>query len=305
MNQACWGSVSPILLNLTMPPEQLEGDDVDARTDIFAFGTTVYEMITGAKAFAGKSQSSLIGSILKDEPRPLTDLQPVSPPALDRVVKKCLAKDPERRWHSAHNLHDELTWVAEAGANAVAAATSSPSHPAGWRQIASLVAAAVVASVLVGLAVWGLMRSDAPRLATRVAVTAPSEVVMIPGLGLALSPDGRTVVFVGNAGGSRNQLYRQSIGEVDTIPVPGTEQPWVPFFSPDGEWAGYFDQSDATLKRIRLDGSSNATYPPGAASAHPSPGPRRRSLRPEFCPRCPGRRDRQEGHPANGGCRRC
>ena len=81
-----------------MAPEQLEGDDVDARTDIFAFGTTVYEMITGAKAFCGKSQASLIGSILKDEPRALTELQPVSPAALDRVVKKCLAKDPERRW---------------------------------------------------------------------------------------------------------------------------------------------------------------------------------------------------------------
>ena len=95
-----------------MAPEQLEGSDVDARTDIFAFGTTVYEMVTGSKAFTGKSQASLIGSILKDEPSPLTELQPVSPPALDRVVKKCLAKDPEARWHSAHDLHDELQWVA-------------------------------------------------------------------------------------------------------------------------------------------------------------------------------------------------
>ena len=156
-----------------MAPEQLEGEDVDARTDIFAFGTTVYEMVTGEKAFSGKSQASLIGSILKDEPRALSELQPVSPPALDRVVKKCLSKDPERRWQTARDLHDELTWIAEAGAEAVVAATPSPSQPAGWRQIASWVAAAVVAIALVGLGVWGLMRSEAPRLATRVAVTAP------------------------------------------------------------------------------------------------------------------------------------
>ena len=242
-----------------MAPEQLEGKEADARTDIFAFGATVYEAITGEKTFSGKSQASLIGSILRDQPRALSQLQPVSPPALDRVVKKCLAKDPERRWHSAHDLHDELTWVAEAGADAVAAAAPSPSQPAGRRQVASLVAAAVVAGALVGLAVWGLMRAEplGPRLATRVAVTAPSEVEMIPGLGFALSPGGRTVVFVGTVGGGRNQLYRRSIGEVGAVPIPGTEQPWVPFFSPDGEWAGYIDQGDDTLKRIRLDGSSN------------------------------------------------
>ena len=99
-----------------MAPEQLEGQEADTRTDIFAFGAVVYEMVTGEKAFKGDSQASLIGAILKDEPRPISALQPVSPAALDRVITKCLAKDPDARWQTAHDLHDELTWVAAGGA---------------------------------------------------------------------------------------------------------------------------------------------------------------------------------------------
>ncbi len=98
-----------------MAPEQLEGREPDTRSDIFAFGTVVYEMVTGTKAFSGSSQASLIGAILKDDPQPMTALQPVSPPTLDRVVRKCLAKVPDRRWQSAGDLHDELQWIADGG----------------------------------------------------------------------------------------------------------------------------------------------------------------------------------------------
>jgi serine/threonine protein kinase len=91
-----------------MAPEQLEGQDADARTDIFAFGVVLYEMLTGRKAFAGKTHASLIGAILKDEPTPISHVQPIAPPALDRVVKKCLAKEPDRRWQSASDLHERL-----------------------------------------------------------------------------------------------------------------------------------------------------------------------------------------------------
>ena len=84
-----------------MAPEQLEGQEADARTDIFAFGTVLYEMLAGRKAFEGKTSASLIGAILKDEPPPVSSVRPLTPASLDRVVKKCLAKDPEARWHSA------------------------------------------------------------------------------------------------------------------------------------------------------------------------------------------------------------
>ena len=101
-----------------MAPEQLEGKEVDARTDIFAFGAVVYEMATGKKAFEGKSQASLIAKILEIDPPPMSSLQPMTPPALDRVVKKCLAKEPEKRWQVASDLCDELKWIAEGGLHA-------------------------------------------------------------------------------------------------------------------------------------------------------------------------------------------
>src|SRR2546427_1632480 len=101
-----------------MAPEQLEGKEVDACTDIFAFGVVVYEMATGKKAFEGKSQASLIAAILEREPSAMSTLCPVSPPALDRAVKRCLAKDPDDRWQSVRDLSQELKWIAESGAQA-------------------------------------------------------------------------------------------------------------------------------------------------------------------------------------------
>ena len=96
-----------------MAPEQLEGKEADARTDIFAFGSLLYEMVTGKKVFDGKSQASLISAIMSADPRPLSELQPLSPPALDRVVNKCLAKDGDDRWQTTLDLRDELQWIRE------------------------------------------------------------------------------------------------------------------------------------------------------------------------------------------------
>ena len=101
-----------------MAPEQLEGQEADARTDIFAFGTVVYEMVTGKKAFEGKSHASLIGAIMHSEPPPISKLQPLTPPALDRTVRKCLAKEPDHRWQTAGDLGDELRWIGKTGAPA-------------------------------------------------------------------------------------------------------------------------------------------------------------------------------------------
>src|SRR6202165_5757442 len=108
-----------------MAPEQLEGKEVDARTDIFAFGAVVYEMATGKRAFEGKSQASLIVAILEREPPSMSSLQPMTPPAFDHVVKKCLAKDPEKRWQAASDMCDELKWIAEGGSQATLAPTAA------------------------------------------------------------------------------------------------------------------------------------------------------------------------------------
>ena len=101
-----------------MAPEQLEGGEADARTDIFAFGAVLYEMATGKKAFTGKSQASLIGSIMRDDPPSISEAAPMMPPALNRVVKTCLAKDPEDRFQTAHDVKLQLEWIAEGGSQA-------------------------------------------------------------------------------------------------------------------------------------------------------------------------------------------
>ena len=101
-----------------MAPEQLEGIEADARTDIFAFGALLYEMATGQRAFDGKSKASLIAAIVKEQPRPISEIQPLTPPAFEHVVAKCLAKDPEDRWQSARDVAQELRWIGEGGSQA-------------------------------------------------------------------------------------------------------------------------------------------------------------------------------------------
>src|SRR5580693_2534893 len=133
-----------------MAPEQLEGKEVDARTDIFAFSTVVYEMATGKRAFEGKSQASLIAAILEREPPAMSSLQPMTPPALDRVVKKCLAKEPDERWQAASDVCDELKWIAEGGSQVglPATAVASRKSPLGDARFAWLVAAVLFLAAL-------------------------------------------------------------------------------------------------------------------------------------------------------------
>src|SRR5712691_2775147 len=106
-----------------MAPEQLEGKEVDARTDIFTFGAAVYEMATGRKAFEGKTQASLISAIMSSDPPPMPSLQPMTPPALERTLKRCLAKEPDDRWQTARDLEVQLKWIAEGGSQVTSAAT--------------------------------------------------------------------------------------------------------------------------------------------------------------------------------------
>ncbi len=135
-----------------MAPEQLEGKEADARTDIFALGEVIYEMATGTPAFVGKSRASLIAAILSSEPQPMAVLQPMTPPALERVVKKCLAKDPDERWQSANDLSSELSWIAEGGGH-TAGAAPLPTGKKTREALAWLVSGALTVILMVG-AVW-------------------------------------------------------------------------------------------------------------------------------------------------------
>ena len=133
-----------------MAPEQIEGQEADARTDIFAFGVVLYEMVTGKKAFTGKTHASLISSILKDAPRPIVELQPLAPPLLDHIVARCLAKDPDDRWQSASDLTRELRWINESSASARVAAAPVAHRARRGRLV--LGGAMALAGLVVGIA---------------------------------------------------------------------------------------------------------------------------------------------------------
>ncbi len=169
-----------------MAPEQLEGKEADARTDIFAFGALLYEMVTGRKAFEGKSQASVITAIMSADPPTLTSLQPTTPPVLDWLTKRCLEKDPDERWQTAKDLTAHLKLIAEGGTRAgtptPVASTRTRRSRLMW-DVAGLVAGAIAA----GFTVWSLVRPVAPP-PTRLAVVVPEAHSLFCGGGLGPFP---------------------------------------------------------------------------------------------------------------------
>ena len=253
-----------------MAPEQLEGGGVDARTDIFAFGVVVYEMATGKNAFEGKSQASLIAAILGREPPAMSSLQPMTPPALDRVVKKCLAKEPEKRWQAASDVCDELKWIAESGSQftSVPAAAVKGIRSLGRRALIPGLVILLSVAVVTGLAIWNL-KPDPTRPVSRTVITLPPGQQLAGldgGLAVALSPDGTHLAYVARQGGAQ-QLYLRAMDSLEAKPIPGTEGAVSPFFSPDGQWMGFFASGE--LKKVSVSGGAaltlvNAVYSYGA-----------------------------------------
>jgi len=231
-----------------MSPEQLEGANVDERTDIFAFGSVLYEMITGKKAFEGDSTASLIGAILKDEPTPVSALRPQSPPALDRLISRCLAKDREERWQTMRDLCHELKWIRERPAGAPVRTARRRSLP-----ITFLIPAAAIL-MLLALAVWQwtLRRPATESTVVHLLAAAPPgvEIRNYPG-GVAISPDGNRLAFVGTrTADGFQQLYVRPLASSDAKPLAGTEGADAPFFSPDGQWIGFF--AGGKLKKVSV-----------------------------------------------------
>jgi eukaryotic-like serine/threonine-protein kinase len=252
-----------------MSPEQLEGkmDEIDGRTDIFAFGAVMYEMATGRKAFEGKSTVSLIGAILKDNPPPISSLQPMTPPALDRVVRKCLAKDPGDRWQSAHDVTDELKWISEGGSQpavSVPAAAAQP-RPARTNWPTLGLGALVLLAAVAGFAVWKLRPTPAPAPVIRTVITLPAGQQLDPSVqsSLAISPDGSRLVYVAAQGG-KTQLYIRSMDSLEVRALADTDGAISPFFSPDGQWIGF--NADGKLKKIPVNGGAAITLVDAAIS---------------------------------------
>jgi eukaryotic-like serine/threonine-protein kinase len=249
-----------------MAPEQLEGKEADSRTDIFAFGCVLYEMATGKKAFSGTTQASLISSILRDDPPPISQVQPMSPPALDRVVQKSLAKDPEDRWQSAGDLGSELKWIAEGGSQTGAAAVVVPRRKSGERL--AWIVAGVFLLATVALATRFFTRPAAEARVLRASILPPegAEFVStwIDAGPVEISPDGEQIVFTARKGESPNLLWVRKLSEPKARPLAGTEGAQRPFWSPDGRYIGFF--SDRFFKKIDVNGGPVFTLAPGTES---------------------------------------
>ena len=234
-----------------MAPEQLEGKEPDARADIFAFGAVLHEMATGERAFKGKSQASLIAAILAAEPMPISRLQPLTPPALDRVVATCLAKDPDERWQSAHDLVSELKWIRDGG--------STPTAPAarGMKRERIAWTAAVLVAALAGLVVsrWRDATREPPRV-IQSALLPPPKTNFARGTFFdgppVLSPDGRRIVFVLRSEDGRTRLWVRALEDAVAQPLVGTEGATYPFWSADSRSLGFF--ADTRLKRTESSG---------------------------------------------------
>jgi eukaryotic-like serine/threonine-protein kinase len=235
-----------------MAPEQLEGKETDARTDIFALGAVIYEMATGMKAFDGKSPASIIAKILETDPPPIRSLQPMTPAALDRVVRTCLSKDPDNRLQSVQDLKLELEWMRDAPAEPAALAGVPPR--AGWRR--ALPWALFTTALLFVVFAWVLRtgpNNAAPVEPVRFQIALPTKHPLRLTGGLALSPDGRQLAFIATSPGDIPHIWIRAMNSLEIRPLPGTESAGsLLFWSPDSRFIAF--DSGGKLQKIDISG---------------------------------------------------
>ena len=248
-----------------MSPEQARGKPVDKRADIWAFGAVLYEMLTGRRAFRGAEVSDILASVLAREPD-TTALPPSLPAPIRRLLTRCLDKDPKRR---LRDIGEALVQIEEASTTPSAAPMAKvvTPQPASWRRrVPPAVAAGLAAVLVVGLGVWWAMRPGPPRVA-RFVVNAPPSAPLASVAGatdLTISPDGTRIVYTA---GTPRQLYVRSVDQLEGAPLRGTELAMAPFFSPDGNWVGFFSR-DFSLRKMSVLGGPAVTLSEGGGQPH-------------------------------------
>jgi len=240
-----------------MAPEQLEGANADARTDIFSLGAVLYEMATGRRAFEGKSRASLIASILGTQPPPIAQFRPMTPPALDRLVQACLAKDPDDRWQNAHDIMLELRFIAE-GSSAAGVAAPVARRRA-WRERAAWIVAAIAVVAATVIAITARKRTPPMGDLAQFAIDTPPNLALFPfdTKGVAISPDGTMIAFVADDVQGKPSLYIRNLATTKITVLAGTDDASYPFWSPDSSQLGFF--AGQKLHRIDAKGGTPVT----------------------------------------------
>jgi serine/threonine protein kinase/Tol biopolymer transport system component len=231
-----------------MAPEQLEGKEADARTDIFALGEILYEMATGRRAFEGKSQASLIAAILERDPAPISAIAPLTPPALERVVRACLAKDPDERIQTAHDVKLQLQWIAEGGSSVGVPAVVATKRKSRERLAWILAGASTFVALVLLTALATRHPPDLKPVRFQIEKPAGTSDMTWP----RLSPDGRWVAFQANDSAGKTSIWVRGMDALDARRLDGTEGASRPFWAPSSRDIGFF--ADNKLKKVPVDG---------------------------------------------------